>query len=461
MVQVLTPRKTDDKVKQLIKGVFGVTLWSMQEAILNSILFERYTTVRSCHAIGKSFVGGLAVPTFLILNPNSIVVTTAPTWNQVRNILWREIHKLYSRARLHHIFPNGFGGILNQTDLTLGPQWYAIGLSPKADEVERIQGFHSETGSVLILCDESPGCNPQIVDAAETSLMISPDAHMAHIGNPTDPSGHFYETFKDVKYNKFHVPFSKTPNGQAGKDIIPYLITNVWVKEMIEKWGKTHPFVINKVDANFTSKSGNSVIPLAHIERAMEEEKPPISSSAKKIMGVDVAEAGEDSSAIAYKVGEIVTKVEKYHHFDTMKICGWMIQRMKEFNPENPKAVTVNLDTIGIGKGIYDRARELGWTNVKSVRGSKLAINKNEFGNLKSEMWWTTRDALRDNQLFLPKNEELKADLVAPHFNLNSDGSILVEPKKETKKRIGRSPDMGDAVVLACAKVVPSLRIIV
>jgi hypothetical protein len=53
-------------------------------------------------------------------------------------------------------------------------------------------------------------------------------------------------------------------------------------------------------------------------------------------------------------------------------------------------------------------------------------------------------------ELDLDGDEQLAADLVAPRYWLDSQGRRVVEPKADTKKRLGRSPDRGDAVVMAC-----------
>ena len=54
-----------------------------------------------------------------------------------------------------------------------------------------------------------------------------------------------------------------------------------------------------------------------------------------------------------------------------------------------------------------------------------------------------------DNKLSLPNDDELRADLSALRYQFNQDGRIQIESKDECRKRLGRSPDRADAVVLA------------
>lgn len=475
MVAVLTEKKTDQIPIRYVKKVLGFSLWSLQAEILLSVLANRYTAVRSCHAVGKSFIAAIAMHTFLGLNRNSIVITTAPTYNQVRNILWREFRKIYNRSKANAFMPNGYGGLLNQTDFTIDEDWYAIGLSPRDTDEARVQGFHTESGSVLVIADESPGCSRIIIDSADTSLMVSPNAHMLQIGNPTESVGHFYECFKDPDYKKFKIPFSLTPNAKANKDVVPFLITNVWVERMRKKWGVDHPFYVTKVDANFTDVGINSIISLADVERAMNEETPS-SVDGIKVMGVDVAGEGNDLSAIAKRTGNVMHPILTFNKIDTQELADWVEYELKQFSPDNVDRVIVNIDTIGIGKGVFDALRRRGYRNVRSVKVSRKPTprkmrrtrageeeykNKfiDDYYSLKEELWWEFREELAQNKWILPNDEELKSELIAPRWS-PVNGKIQMEEKKKTVLRLGHSPDKADAIILATAKPRPEIRIV-
>ena len=87
--------------------------WSKQREILESARDHTRTAVRSCHAAGKTATAARAAVWFLAVHPHSKVITTAPTWAQVRDLLWREI-------RLGHAASDGFvGGELFDTRLEL------------------------------------------------------------------------------------------------------------------------------------------------------------------------------------------------------------------------------------------------------------------------------------------------------------------------------------------------------
>lgn len=88
-----------------------------------------------------------------------------------------------------------------------------------------------------------------------------------------------------------------------------------------------------------------------------------------------------------------------------------------------------------------------GSTGMGRAKGSNLM-----FANKRAEAWWRFREELDPDQeggsfVALPPDPELKADLATPHWTLKSKG-ILLEGKDEIRKRIGRSPGKGDAVVM-------------
>ena len=136
------------------RGCLRQNIWAQQAAVLQAIATSRRVAVKACHASGKTHVSAAAVVWWVTRYPDGIVITTAPTWEQVRRVLWGEIHKAVAGSRF--AYPP-----LNETELKLGPNNYAIGLS--TNEGVRFQGFH---GRILIVIDEAPGVKPEIYEAS-------------------------------------------------------------------------------------------------------------------------------------------------------------------------------------------------------------------------------------------------------------------------------------------------------
>jgi hypothetical protein len=95
-------------------------------------------------------------------------------------------------------------------------------------------------------------------------------------------------------------------------------------------------------------------------------------------------------------------------------------------------------------------------TRAVPVNGAAASDDRDFSGNLRSAnvraaTWWAFREALapeRVHKVVLPRDQRLFADLVAPRYRLTARG-IQVEDKADIKRRLGRSSDRGDAVVLA------------
>src|ERR1039458_2904467 len=80
--------------------ILGVQVWERQVEILESIKTRRRTAVKACHSAGKTFALAVAALWWLARHPEGIVLTTSPTFRQVRTQIWAEIHRLVERAKV-------------------------------------------------------------------------------------------------------------------------------------------------------------------------------------------------------------------------------------------------------------------------------------------------------------------------------------------------------------------------
>ena len=101
----------------------GVTLRNDQRQILKTIRRHDSVAVDAPKGSGKTYAAALAVIWWLMAHDEAIVITTAPTYRQVRNQIWREIHNIYRRNY------NRIGGKLNHTSLEFGAKHYALGFT--------------------------------------------------------------------------------------------------------------------------------------------------------------------------------------------------------------------------------------------------------------------------------------------------------------------------------------------
>lgn len=198
------------------------------------------------------------------------------------------------------------------------------------------------------------------------------------------------------------------------------------------------------------------VIPSHWIDLAMargrERVRPkdvPLSA-----LGVDVARGGDDKTVIAKRYGSWYPPLLSYPGSSTPNgpiVAGLVLQAC-----EDPVAM-INVDVIGVGSSVYDSLRQN--TALRNVNGVNFAdrsealdrSGKLRMVNVRAEAYWKLRESLDPDygaDVVLPNDPELKADLCAPTWSLQTNG-IQIEDKKSIIKRIGRSPDKGDAVALA------------
>lgn len=111
----------------------------------------------------------------------------------------------------------------------------------------------------------------------------------------------------------------------------------------------------------------------------------------------------------------------------------------------------LNVDSIGVGAGVFDRLAELGQP-VWGIESGKTAIDSETYYNIRAECWWNTRELFElqyeyGNVLSIPDDPELIEDLTGMKYRIHSSGKIIMESKDDYKKRLERSPDKGDSFV--------------
>jgi hypothetical protein len=196
------------------------------------------------------------------------------------------------------------------------------------------------------------------------------------------------------------------------------------------------------------------VIPTAWVLQAQarwrERTKPEIPMTA---IGVDVARGGKDKSVFSPRYGNWFAPQIVYPGSSTPN-GPVLVQQLLTHIDGRPR---INIDCIGVGSSPLDKLQELDF-DVVPMNGAEStdAMDKSGqlgFFNCRAEWYWKLREALdptSGEELALPDDRELLADLTAARWELKARG-ILVEEKKKIIERIGRSPDKGDSLVYAHA----------
>jgi len=215
------------------------------------------------------------------------------------------------------------------------------------------------------------------------------------------------------------------------EDDIWQTIPSDWVRQAQDRWDK-HP--------------------AAQILHSMEPYAGNYSPNMTSI-GVDVSRGGDDDSVISLVY-------DKTFYDKLERIPGRQVSNGPDLGAEVLKLrshyAPIAVDAIGVGTSVVDWLESQG-VEIEPVTGNEKGYGMDlsghfTFKNKRAELWWKFRESLdpkSGNRICLPPDGQLLADLCAPRYQINEGNVIQIEGKKDLKKRLGRSPDSGDAVVYA------------
>lgn len=172
-------------------------------------------------------------------------------------------------------------------------------------------------------------------------------------------------------------------------------------------------------------------------------------------LGVDVARYGDDYSALAEREGNALINLERIHGYDTQTLGAHVCKKLEDTATSADRCF---IDVVGLGAGVVDYCRAQHW-NVQEFNASHKAPPDDryelfKFKNKRSWAWWNLREQLRLGHVCIDVADTTRVfqDLASPKYKISGDKVITVESKDDMKKRLGRSPDEGDAVVMAWAE---------
>jgi hypothetical protein len=358
--------------------------------------------------------------------------------------MWEEIRKIHRKA--------GLAGEVQRSDRWLIDNIeVGFGRKPQDYDKHAFQGLHRKY--LLVIIDEACGVDEWLWIAA-LSMATGRENRIVAIGNPDDPTSHFARVCRpDSGWNIIQISVFDSPNF-TGEDVTEEArnkLTNLdWIDFMEKEVGRDTPTWISKVLGEFPEIDQLSTIPLGWVYRAQERWREWTenggTTSGRHLIGADIARYGGDKNAFAHRYGDVVTEIEVFPGGDTERTA----DRLLEY-----RGSTAVIDTNGVGAGVFDKVRARGmsatplnFANRTSLRDSSGQL---EFYNLRAAAFWKLRDALDPTKkptLCIPPGEVVAADLSSPRWKVMAGGKLVIESKDEIRKRIGRSPDAGDAVVL-------------
>jgi hypothetical protein len=418
------------------KHVLDFDVTDHQHNLLSSVYHNKYTSCKSGHGTGKSTSLAALVWWYLICFDNAQVPCTAPTSDQLRNVLWARISDFYHK--MPDYIKDHWQMSIDRIQHRQNSSWFAVARTSRVDNPDALQGFHAE--NLLIIVDEASGVPDQIFMPVLGAL-TGTNNKIVLIGNPTRTTGFFYGCFAQETVWK-----TLTFSAEESPLVAPGQI-NFWR----DRYGVDSDEYRVRVLGEFPSQGDMSLFSKDDIDRSMSLYLEPFDPI---IWGVDVAGYGSDETVLAKRYGPVIKEIKKIKGLDTMEVANFIMREYSICLQEQQPQIIL-LDSVGIGAGVLDRLYEKRYP-VKGVNGGNTAVYDETYANLRAEMYCTLRNKLDSCEVKLPPIAELMDQLLSVEYTFDNRGRYRLISKEEMRKRGKKSPDIADAVALTFADVLPT-----
>ena len=422
--------------------------WEKQRDIADLVARHRLVRARSAQGVGKTYVAAGLILWWLYANGPSAVVSLAPTERQVREILWREIHSLFVRVA-------DLPGELYQQGLRISPNHFALGFSTR--DAGRLTGFHHPR--LFVAIDEAHGLESFMWEAV-FALATGERNKVLAIGNPGAPTGKWFELNRSPAWEGLTISALDHPNILERREVIPGGPSEQYVADIAREYGAGSSIYRARVLGEFPEEAEDGLIRRSWCEAAAHRRDANVFTVEDDpvIVAVDPARYGPDSTALAVRQGPVLRQLLTWHGLDLMETVARVDQEARPVGvrPERyvsgwpkpyPARGYVVVDEIGIGAGVKDRLRELGY-QVSGFNGG-FRPRREDYLNTRAEAFWGLRKLLEAGEVGLPWDDRLFDELTAIRWKVNTAGKIVLESKDLLRDRLGRSPDRADAVAMA------------
>lgn len=466
-------------------GVPRLTAEQMEIAL--SVRDNSETNVQAGISVGKTLLAAVLV-IWWVYCVGGIAITTAPSMKQVRDLLWKEIRRLFDRNK------GWLGGTRDLLQIKLAGEQVAWGFTASENSEEGFGGRHHPF--ILAVEDEASGIS-QTADDGITSNLTYYTNRLLRIGNPytdgtpfahacgvrrikipiwahpnvawayvQEPGGGWVldravaraildqKTALPRARNEWPVEYQRLANTIPGGPSIEFI--ELRRAEPRRKPGTA--YWTSRFDAEFPADSSDAIIPRAWWDaaRARYDQDPrrwdEMALAHEWIHALDVGD-GVEPHALASRRGPVLYAVTEHPTFgdrqDVARAQGIARLALEERRGE------IVVDDIGVGSGVLSGLLEDG----KPARGMRDAMyDTARYVSARADMFWTLREELERGDLVVAPlgvdvEEDAREELAQVRkASPTSKGRVRLELKDETSKRIGHSPNLADAIAMTCTR---------
>lgn len=464
------------------KDFLGIQLWRKQAEVALAVVDCQDVAVKAGHETGKSFLAGILIcwwiDTRLSLPGGAFVVSTAPSTSQINAIVWKEVRlnkgiadrrfKEYESRKRHGQDLGEFAANDHPLPgyITADAHWklddgreIGYGRKPPEGRDDTMSGIHARY--VLSVGDEAVGLSESLIDDLG-NISSNATSRRFLIMNPTNPLSYAAKIFKDDTgtWKFFTISVFDSPNFHGGGTcechpdmpfgeglpvhVLESLVGPAYAEKKERDWGLKSPKYVSRVLGEFAWDMGLTLISMEDMAVALDtvldtEDMLPE-------LGVDVSrsEAGDMNTVYENRGGRL-RMVDAWNEKNAMVTA----ERINK-NALSVGAYLLKIDGAGLGGPIADRVRELaaGRYIVVEMLGNNASPDKNRYYNARSFWYNTLQEAMRDGLVDIdPADKDFQEELLGIEYKYPDSGkqSILIESKKDMRKRGVGSPDFADA----------------
>lgn len=436
---------------QMVRELFDVIPEPWQDDVLEAFPHRQRIAMKASKGPGKTACEAWLALNFLLTRPHPKIGAVSITASNLALNLWTEVAKWLSKSPLlQSMFTWTHERIFHKQ---YPATWYMAALAwPKTASVEQqadtLAGMHADY--ILFLVDESGNIPPAVLVAADAALGSCVEGHIVQGGNTNSLHGMLYEATITQKGN-WHIV---TVTGDPEDPKRSARVSLEWAQQLIDRYGRDHPYVMVNVLGQFPPGSFNTLLSLDDIKVAQARSYHEIDIARHpRILGVDVALYGTDASVIFPRQGLVALNPERHRNIDPHVGAGRVAARWKDWDAD---ACFID-NTGGYGASWISHLRLLNYAPIGV--GFSQSPNDPQFFNKRAEIYFSGAQWIKDGGQLPPPNvpgmAELTAALTETTYTAKRD-KLILEPKELIADRIGYSPDDADAFCLTFSHPVTS-----
>jgi hypothetical protein len=398
--------------------------------------------IKAAKGPGKTTVLAWMILNFLATRPHPKIAATSITGDNLDTNLWPEIAKWLNRsAWMRTAFEWTKTRVFNREE---PENWFAVARTwpKKADpqqQAETLAGIHADY--VLFVLDESGGIPQAVMATAEAVLASGRESKLVQAGNPTHTTGPLYRACT-MDRRLWHVV---TVTGDPDNPKRSARIKVEWAKQQIDSFGRDNPWVLVNVLGEFPPASLNALLGPEEVEAAMRRHLPETAYNwSQKRLGVDVARFGDDRTVIMPRQGLAAFRPRVIRHQRGSSVSVDIATAVAAAKTRWQSELELFDATGGWAAGAIDVLRASGYTPL-DVQFAAPALDP-RYANRRAELWFAMSEWIKSGAA-LPNMPDLLGELITPTYTFVG-GRFQLEPKDAVKARLGRSPDVSDALAL-------------